>query len=35
VLIESMEEVAAYIHGGQGAWQACYVAEHETPLCHI
>jgi hypothetical protein len=23
VLIESMEEKAAYIHGGQGAWQGC------------
>jgi hypothetical protein len=23
VLIESMEEKAAYIHGGQGAWQRC------------
>jgi hypothetical protein len=23
VLIESMEEMAAYIHGGQGAWNAC------------
>jgi hypothetical protein len=23
VLIESMKEMAAYIHGGQGAWHAC------------
>jgi hypothetical protein len=23
VVIESMEEKTAYIHGGQGAWQGC------------